>query len=56
MKLEKNTNENKIIDTIESTNLGLELATSTLTEGRSKRLSQFQENLLIFLRNQFQEN
>ena len=39
MKLVKNTNENKIIDTIESTKLGLKLATSTLIGGRFERLN-----------------
>ena len=49
MKLVKNTNENKIIDTIESTKLGLELATSTLNGGRFERLNYNSKKTFFFL-------
>ena len=48
MKLMKNTDEDKIIDTIESTKLGLELATSTLTGGRSERLNYNSKKTFFF--------
>ena len=48
MKLMKNTDEDKIIDTIESTKLGLELATSTLTGGRSERLNYNSKKTFLF--------
>ena len=48
MKLVKNTDEDKIIDTIESTKLGLELATSTLTGGRSERLNYNSKKTFLF--------